>query len=138
MKLQNVLVRTDRRQNQDHPVWRQSASLQHKCIICSSQAVGYTQATPGLPLHTQSFISRQSLNRQQALVYVHTGTPSDTQPALSSTLLGTCIDTQSQRLHQNQPMQCEQPEWQLVQQGMRKWQPAHTVVCWRNTAHAHQ
>jgi hypothetical protein len=25
-------------------------------------------------------------------------------------------------------MRCEQPEWQLVQQGMRKCQPANTVV----------
>lgn len=57
-----------------------------------------------------------------------TGTLLDTHPALSSTLMGACIDTQSQRMHQSQPMRCEQPEWQLVQQGMRKCQPANTVV----------
>ncbi len=42
----NHLGRTERRRRQDHPVWRQSASLRHKSIICSSQATGYSQTTP--------------------------------------------------------------------------------------------
>ena len=37
--------------------------------------------------------------------------------------MAACIDTQRQCMHQNQPMLCEQPEWQLVQKGMRKCQP---------------
>lgn len=118
-----MLVRTEWRRHQDHLVWR---SL-HLCSTNVSFAAARLQRQ-NVTAHTGTPNPIDPQAPSDAYWSMSTGTLLDTHPALSRTLMGACIDTQSQRMHQSQPMRCEQPEWQLVQQGMRKCQPANTVV----------